>query len=113
MEELTAELANHPLTDEQESRISLMLESQYERQRMFTSCGWFFDDFDRIEPRNVILYAAQAVHLAHLATGDDISSQTSLDLNQVVSPRTGLSADKVFNQHLERTKLLNGKHPNS
>jgi hypothetical protein len=110
VEQLIAEITSRPLTNEQQSRISLLLESQRERQRMFTSCGWFFDDFDRIEPRNVILYAAQAVHLAHLATGIDLSNRTAIDLKQVVSPRTGLSADKVFNQHLERTKLFKGRH---
>lgn len=109
VQELVADIADRPLTKEQQQRIALMLESQYERQRMFTSCGWFFDDFDRIEPKNVIIYAAQAVHLAYLATGEDISDQTALDLKRVISPRTGLSADKVFNQHLERTRSFKGK----
>jgi len=84
-------------------RLSLLLESQRERQRMFTSCGWFFDDFDRIEPRNNLAYAAQAVRLAQLATGEDLAPQADSDLNLVVSPRTGLRADAVFRVHLERS----------
>ena len=80
-----------------------MLESQRERQRIFTSCGWFFEDFDRIEPKNVIAYAAQAVRLARLATGDDLSPQTASDLKHVISPRSGLRADQVFNQQLSRS----------
>ncbi len=28
---------------------------------MFTSCGWFFEDFDRIEPRNVVAYAMSSL----------------------------------------------------
>ncbi len=42
---------------------------------MFTSCGWFFDDFDRIEPKNNIAYAAQAVRLAERATGVDLAAK--------------------------------------
>ncbi len=80
-----------------------MLESQRERQRIYTSCGWFFDDFDRIEPKNVIAYAAHAVRLARLATGDDLSVQTASDLIQVISPVTGLRADQVFNEQLSRS----------
>ena len=78
------------------------IESQRERQRIFTSCGWFFEDFDRIEPKNVITYAAQAVRLARMATGDDLAPQTAADLRHVISPVTGLRADKVFNQQLSR-----------
>jgi hypothetical protein len=103
VQKLISEMASHPLSDEQIWRIYLMLESQRERQRMFTSCGWFFEDFDRIEPKNVIAYAAQAIRLARLATGDDLSPQTLSDLRHVISPRTGLRADQVFNQHLSRS----------
>jgi hypothetical protein len=102
-EQLISEMASHPLTSEQIRRIYLLLESQRERQRIFTSCGWFFEDFDRIEPKNVIAYAAQAVRLVHLATGDDLSPQTVSDLKHVISPSTGLTADQVFIQHLSRS----------
>jgi hypothetical protein len=101
-EKLIAEMASHPLTTDQIWQVYLMLESQRERQRIFTSCGWFFEDFDRIEPKNVIAFAAQAVRLAQLATGDDLSPQAMIDLKHVISPRTGLSADAVFRQHLDR-----------
>jgi len=101
--ELISEVGKRTLTSEQVWRIYLMLESQRERQRIFTSCGWFFEDFDRIEPRNVITYAAQAVRLARLATGDDLASQALADLRHVVSPKTGLRADQVFNQQISRT----------
>ena len=39
------------------------MESQAARQKMFTSCGWFFDELNRIEPRNNIGYAAQVTVL--------------------------------------------------
>jgi len=102
VEELISEMANRSLTSDQMRRIYLLLESQRERQRIFTSCGWFFEDFDRIEPKNVIAYAAQAVRLARLATGVDLSPQVAADLRHVISPTSGLRADQVFNQQLSR-----------
>jgi hypothetical protein len=102
-QDLVNEMAGKALTTDQILRIQLLLESQKERQRMFTSCGWFFDDFDRIEPKNNLAYAAQAVRLARLATGEDLAPLAISDLKQVVSPRTGHRADLAFNYHLNRT----------
>jgi hypothetical protein len=101
--ELITESVGRVLKTDQTLRISLLLESQRERQRMFTSCGWFFDDFDRIEPKNNLAYAAQAVRLARIATGEDLAPQTIMDLKHVVSPRTGQRAEDVFNHFLNRT----------
>lgn len=93
---LLSEHADRSLTNEETRRVGLLLEAQRERQRMFTSCGWFFEDFNRIEPRNNVAYAAQAVRLARQATGVDLEPQTSRDLQRVVSQRVQLSADTVF-----------------
>lgn len=103
-QELINESSRFPLSSDQIKRITLLLESQRERQRMFTSCGWFFEDFDRIEPRNVIAYAAQAVRLIKLAVNEDLSAQTAKTLNHVTSPSSGLNAGQVFQHHLERTR---------
>jgi hypothetical protein len=78
--------------------IGLLLEAQRHRQRMYTSCGWFFDDFDRIEPQNNVAYAAQAVNLIYQATGKDLSSGMMRDLKAVVSRRSGISGDQVFDR---------------
>ncbi len=85
-------------------RIKILLEGQYQRQRMFTSCGWFFEDFDRIEPRNNVAYAAQAAWLTSLACEVDFVQQTLEILRPVQSNRTGLTADKVFGCHYNRAK---------
>ncbi len=69
---------------------------------MFTSCGWFFDDFDRIEPRNNVSYTAQAVWLTYQATGADLSAKAVGLLRNVKSWRTGDRADSVFSHHLQR-----------
>ena len=97
-------MISQKLPDEDVQTIELLLSAQYERQRMFTSCGWFFDDFDRIEPRNNIAYAAQAVWLTELASGIDLSEQALKWLKPVKSWRSGLRGDQVFRFRLEKTK---------
>jgi alpha-amylase/alpha-mannosidase (GH57 family) len=107
VEQLAQGLAGRALTSEQVRRLHLMLEAQRERQRMFTSCGFYFDDFDRIEPKNNVAYAAQAVRLVRLATGIDLENEVTADLQQVASPYSGLRADRVFQRHLRRAEGVN------
>jgi hypothetical protein len=102
VEELVHQLAGRRLPAETIAPIQLLLEAQRERQRMYTSCGFFFEDFDRIEPINNLAYAAQGVRLARLATGVDLSPALVADLHQVASQRTGLRGDVVFLRHLQR-----------
>jgi alpha-amylase/alpha-mannosidase (GH57 family) len=83
-------------------KIRLLLAAQWERQRIFTSCGWYFDDISRIEPRNNIAYAAQAIRLTYLATGIDLSPQIIADLKYVTSQRTSLRGDKVFQKEMQK-----------
>jgi len=104
--DLMAELGNASLSAAALSRIELLLAAQAERQRMFTSCGWFFEDFDRIEPKNNVRYAAQAVWLTQLAIGIDLSDQVMAWLQPVKSWKNGLRADEVFCRHLERAEKL-------
>lgn len=103
-EEFMASQAEHMPDEKNLQIIKLLLEAQFEKQRMFTSCGWFFEDFDRIEPRNNVSYAAQAVWLTFLATGVDFSDQAVALLGRVKSWRTGNRADGVFINHLNRAR---------
>jgi alpha-amylase/alpha-mannosidase (GH57 family) len=82
-------------------KIALLLAAQFQRQRMFTSCAWFFEDFDRIEPKNNVRYAAQAVWLTQLASGVDLHSFALSELEHVKSWRSGLRASQVYREHLE------------
>ena len=41
-----------------------LMEMQRHALMMFTSCGWFFDEVSRLEPTQILLYAARAVELA-------------------------------------------------
>jgi hypothetical protein len=102
-DELIDEAAGRHLQDEMRLKIHLLLEAQHARQTMFTSCGWFFDDFDRIEPQNNLASAAQAVRLVRAATGVRLEGFALADLRQVMSARTGLRGDAVFLYHLRRS----------
>ena len=104
VDQMVNEVAGRVLTSDQIRRIHLMLESQRERQRMFTSCGWFFEDFDRIEPKNNVAYAAQAVRLARMASGVDLWQPAMEDLGRISSNRSSLRADRVFDRALRRAE---------
>jgi alpha-amylase/alpha-mannosidase (GH57 family) len=82
----------------------LLLLSQFERQRMFTSCGWFFEDFDRIEPRNNVQYCAQAIRLLGESTQNDLRDKARNLFRRVLSWRTGLRADRVFDDFDARAR---------
>jgi alpha-amylase/alpha-mannosidase (GH57 family) len=84
------------LTGAEMNRLNLIMQAQIARQWMFTSCGWFFDEFDRIEPRNNVAYAAQAVYLMEAGTGSSLYEKTLKSMEKVVSQRTGLKATRVF-----------------
>lgn len=100
IERLIAEIFGKSLKPESFHTVALLLEAQHQRQRMYTSCGWFYDDFSRIEPKNCLAYAAQAAFLAYKAVGEDLGTPLQGVLRNVISHRTGLRGDIVFNQQL-------------
>lgn len=96
LDELAGSIGGKQLDSRQISSLNCLLEAQRYRQQMFMSCGWFFDDFSRIEPRNNVAYAAQAIRLMKIATGVDLSGQVMADLRYVVSQATGIRGDTVL-----------------
>jgi hypothetical protein len=102
--DLLAEVIGKRIPEEKLKVIRYLLAAQFEKQRMFTSCGWFFDDFDRIEPRNNVAYAAQAIWLTEIASGLDLAARAKSLLKGVTSWRTRLSADTVFDNHMARVR---------
>jgi len=96
LENLLKDHISQTLSPDQISGIGMILAAQYERQRVFTSCGWFFDNFHRIEPQNNIAYAAQAVWLTNQVTGADLKTKAIALLKNVRDPHTGLRGDTVF-----------------
>lgn len=99
---LLAEHLSCQLHEDLISKIQALLSAQFERQRMFTSCGWFFDHFHRIEPQNNIAYAAQAVWLTRFATGADLVPLALQSLQKVKDEQTGLRGDTVFLEKYQR-----------
>lgn len=51
-------------------RMLTALEMQRHALMMFTSCGWFFDSLERLEPVQILQYAARALELAR-SLGED------------------------------------------
>jgi hypothetical protein len=105
---LCAELAYKPLTPKELELVQDLLSAQYERQRMFTSCGFFHDEFHRLEPQNNIAYAAKAVYLTERATGASLQPVVLELLSQVQSDKTGLRGDTVFSQTMMRAQAEEG-----
>ena len=106
LEELLARYIKQSLTDTEKANIGKLLAAQYERQRIFTSCGWFFDNFHRIEPQNNIAYAAQAVWLTEQVTGVDLKAKAIALLKKVQDQRTGLRGDTVFLERYQRMQTF-------
>jgi hypothetical protein len=77
-------------------RVLLLLKAQYYQQWMFTSCGFFFEDLDRIEPRNDIAFARRAISLYWQATRADLQSAFLADLAGTRSWRTGKTGADLY-----------------
>jgi hypothetical protein len=79
-------------------RTKLLLEAQYYQQYSFTSCGFFFEDLDRIEPRNDIAFARRAISLIWQALGIDLQRDFVNDLKASKSWRTGVTGADLYRQ---------------
>jgi hypothetical protein len=69
-----------------------LLELERNALRLFTSCGWFFDDLAGIEPRQILRYAARALDLSG-SRESELEAGFLNRLDEAVSnetpPRTG------------------------
>lgn len=79
-------------------RTRLLLEAQYYHQYSFTSCGFFFEDLDRIEPRNDIGFACRAISLTWQALGIDLQHKFVQDLQAPRSSRTGKNGADLYRE---------------
>src|SRR5262249_25226588 len=87
-----------PLSEVACRRAEKLLEAQYWGQAMYTSCGFFFEDLDRLEPRNDIAFARRAISLVYEATGRDLETAFVQDLAASRSWRTGLTGSDLYRQ---------------
>jgi len=101
--------AKQNLTSEESRLLRKLMQAQFERQRMFTSCGWFFEQFDRIEPNNNLKYAAQALALSEAASDAVLADELLPLLKTIEQPIKGTSAENYFstlvNEFRKRSKL--------
>jgi alpha-amylase/alpha-mannosidase (GH57 family) len=58
------------LSEDEKVTVLKLLELQRQAMRMYTSCGWFFDDLAGIETIQVLQYAGRAVQLAEELFGE-------------------------------------------
>ncbi|MBR6901716.1 MAG: DUF3536 domain-containing protein, partial [Synergistaceae bacterium] len=60
------------LTYNERIKALALLEMERNSLLMFTSCGWFFDEISRIEPVQILRYAAKAIELAKILFDIDL-----------------------------------------
>ena len=73
-----------------------LLEAEYCLQASFTSCGWFFEDLDRIEPRIDINYARCAISHIWQALRVDLQTDFLADLALAQSWRRTIAGDFIY-----------------
>jgi alpha-amylase/alpha-mannosidase (GH57 family) len=84
-------------------KVERLLEAQFMRQWMYTSCGFFFEDLSRIEPKNNIAYAARAIKYVKDATGQDLGPAFLRGLAGAVSWRTGQTGSQLYHQIMSQS----------
>ncbi len=87
------------------ARLLGLLEAQRYRQRMYTSCAFFFEDLERYEPQYAIASAAKAIVLTRKATGDDLFDGFRRDLAVAVSGRTGRDGAAILDEIIARAEV--------
>ncbi|WIG61884.1 MAG: Glycoside hydrolase, family 57 [Ktedonobacterales bacterium] len=88
-----------PLSATAQHQAEQLLEAQYFGQCMFTSCGFFFEDLDRIEPRNDIAFARRAISLVWQAAQVNLEADFVRTLAEAQSWHTpGLTGADIYRQ---------------
>ena len=96
------EWALRDLSDQERDRVGELLEMERDALRLFTSCAWFFDDVARVEPKQVLTYAAHALDLAgQEAAGLVDGFRERLALAEANDPADGTAAE-IFDRLGER-----------
>jgi alpha-amylase/alpha-mannosidase (GH57 family) len=90
------------LTVDDRLRAVELLEMERNALRLFTSCAWFFDDVGRLEPRQVLGYAARAIELSGpVASRLEAEMIRRLEAAESNDPEVG-SAARMLDEILER-----------
>ncbi|WP_376795402.1 DUF3536 domain-containing protein [Thermogemmatispora sp.] len=84
------------VSSEKRRRTLLLLEAEYYLLCSFTSCAFFFEDLDRIEPRNALAFARRAISLFWQALGVDLQRDFLQDLRAAHSWRHPLNGADLY-----------------
>jgi len=83
-----------------------LLEMQRNGMLMYTSCGWFFDDFSGIETVQVMQYAARAMQLHHEVTNINLLTEFKDILQEAPAKVKEFSNGKeVYQAYVEPTRI--------
>jgi hypothetical protein len=85
---------------EEVSRLVGLLEAQRWRLAMFASDGWYWEDPERVETRQVMRAAARAARLVDELLGSALERHLVADLALFVSPSTGADGASIYRSAL-------------
>jgi hypothetical protein len=77
-------------------RLLAILEAQRWRLAMFSSCGWFWGEPTRVEPRQVLRAAARAVRIVDELAGTDLEARLLADLTTFESPELAVDGAMIY-----------------
>jgi hypothetical protein len=77
-----------------------LLQAQMYKHQMYTSCAWFFEDIDRIEPKNALAAAAITLKLLGKLLRPGLYREFEAILAQAVSSHTGLHGAALYRRGL-------------
>ncbi len=77
-----------------------LLRSQMYKHQMYTSCAWFFEDVDRIEPKNALAAAAITLKLVGRMARPGLNQEFEAILKQARSFHTGYDAASLYRRGL-------------
>jgi hypothetical protein len=98
--------ARQPRLEHARAEALALLEAQYYRHLMFASCAWFFDDLDRIEPRNAIAYGFRALQGLPSDLQTELRGRFAFDLAAARSWRTGRTGADLLQDLFQRHTAL-------
>lgn len=98
--------ATRPLSDDEQCTALQLLEMQRHAMLMYTSCGWFFDDFTGPEGRQILGYAARAIELSERVSDVRVESRFLDLLERAISNRADMGNGRQVYDKLVRPTLV-------
>jgi alpha-amylase/alpha-mannosidase (GH57 family) len=77
-----------------------LLRAQMYKHQMYTSCAWFFEDIDRIEPKNALAAAAIIFRLLGRLVRPGLRDEFEQILAAAISQHTGLNGKQLYQRGL-------------